>query len=138
LNYGDENWFLLQICDALQKEEGWTQRWDETGKVPFTYKGNQWIGYENEKSLQIKMDWIKQKGYGGAMTWAIDMDDFTVCFKGFFNDAIFLHVNFCCQGVCGKKNPLINVLWNGMKGYRVPTPTVTTTPRVKIEFSTSE
>jgi len=98
-----------EICmKLLDPADGWVKRYDDVGKVPFMHKDRQWIGYEDEDSLKIKMDFIRGRGYAGAMTWALDMDDF--------------------KNVCGKgANSMMKVLYDGMKDYIVPAPPATTT-----------
>uniref|UniRef100_A0A0P5EPK0 chitinase n=1 Tax=Daphnia magna TaxID=35525 RepID=A0A0P5EPK0_9CRUS len=98
-----------EICmKLLDPADGWVKRYDDVGKVPFTHKDRQWIGYEDEDSLKIKMDFIRARGYGGAMTWAIDMDDF--------------------HNLCGKgHHSMMKVIYDGMKDYIVPVPPPMTT-----------
>ncbi|XP_068515716.1 acidic mammalian chitinase-like isoform X3 [Anas acuta] len=83
-----------EICTFL--DSGATQAWDAPQDVPYAYKGNEWVGYDNIKSFNIKADWLKKNNYAGAMVWTIDLDDFTG--------------SFCKQG----KYPLITTLKNAL------------------------
>ncbi|NXJ79323.1 CHIA chitinase, partial [Trogon melanurus] len=83
-----------EICTFLNS--GATQAWDSPQDVPYAYKGNEWVGYDNIKSFNLKIDWLKKNNFGGAMVWTIDLDDFTG--------------TFCKQG----KYPLITALKNGL------------------------
>ncbi|KAM3840533.1 acidic mammalian chitinase-like [Vipera latastei] len=82
-----------EVCGFLQ---GATKAWIEQQKVPYAFKNREWVGYDDEKSFQIKTEFLKRKGYGGAMVWTLGMDDFSG--------------RFCGQGI----NPLVNKLKNSL------------------------
>ncbi|CAB0016286.1 unnamed protein product, partial [Nesidiocoris tenuis] len=46
-------------------------------KSDIIFQGDQWVGFDDERSIRHKMKWIKENGFGGAMVWTVDMDDFT-------------------------------------------------------------
>lgn len=88
-----------EICDFLQVDNT-TLVWDNEQQVPFAYRENQWVGFDDERSLKTKMAWLKEEGFGGIMIWSIDMDDF--------------------RGHCGGgKYPLINAMKQELQGYKV-------------------
>ncbi|KAJ3602751.1 hypothetical protein NHX12_030499, partial [Muraenolepis orangiensis] len=48
-----------EICTFLR--EGATQAWDSIQEVPYAYKSQgTWAGYDNVKSFQIKLQWLKR------------------------------------------------------------------------------
>lgn len=58
--------------------------------MPYAYKGNQWIGYDNEQSVKLKVEFAKSYSLGGVMIWSVETDDF--------------------RGICGSKYPLLNAI----------------------------
>ncbi|TOF90180.1 hypothetical protein CGJ15_24540 [Vibrio parahaemolyticus] len=98
----------FEICKMMVDDPAWEDRYDDIGLVPYTTKDDQWVGYEDPDSLKIKMDYIKDMHLLGAMTWAIDQDDY---------------LGWCNRG----KNPMMTVIYEGMKDYIVPV-SPTTTP----------
>ncbi|MGH0179568.1 UNVERIFIED_CONTAM: hypothetical protein FKN15_001742 [Acipenser sinensis] len=73
-------WSYYEVCSELSA--GATSLWLADQKVPFAFKDNQWIGYDDEKSFYWKVEWMKSKGLGGVMIYSMDLDDFSGEFCG--------------------------------------------------------
>lgn len=79
------------------KSPGWTTEFDNQQKNPYSYNGNQWIGYDNALSVQTKAQYAIDKNLGGIMVWAIDYED---------------HKNICGGGA----NPLLDTINRVLSG----------------------
>uniref|UniRef100_A0A8C8SIM4 GH18 domain-containing protein n=1 Tax=Pelusios castaneus TaxID=367368 RepID=A0A8C8SIM4_9SAUR len=66
-------WAYYEICTFLKTAD---VHWLEDQKVPYAVKGNEWVGYDNKCSYKHKVKYLKEQNFGGAMVWAIDLDDF--------------------------------------------------------------
>ncbi|XP_055551767.1 chitinase-3-like protein 2 [Wyeomyia smithii] len=52
------------------------QVYDVESCSPYLYAGGEWISYEDERSLECKANYIKENGFGGAMIFSLNTDDF--------------------------------------------------------------
>lgn len=43
---------------------------------PYAFKGDQWVGYDDEDIVRLKARYVNEKKLGGIMFWTIDNDDF--------------------------------------------------------------
>ncbi|XP_012678028.2 chitinase, acidic.2 [Clupea harengus] len=100
-------WAYYEICGFLN---GASFNWIEDQKVPYAVKGNEWVGFDNQESFDIKVQYLKEQKFGGAFVWALDLDDF--------------NGEFCGQG----KHPLMKHL-NKILEIKFPPPPPTTPPK---------
>ncbi|XP_078403890.1 chitinase-3-like protein 1 [Cetorhinus maximus] len=71
-----------EICPFLENA---TIKLIDEQKVPYAFKGDQWVGYDNRQSFTTKAQWVKDNNFGGAVVWALNLDDYdgTRCDEGF-------------------------------------------------------
>ncbi|XP_051805850.1 acidic mammalian chitinase-like isoform X1 [Acanthochromis polyacanthus] len=72
-------WSYYEICNFLQ---GGSVHWIDEQKVPYAIKGNEWVGFDNKQSYEIKAKYLKENKFGGAVVWCLDLDDFAGQFCG--------------------------------------------------------
>ncbi|KAF6073178.1 chitinase 3 like 1 [Phyllostomus discolor] len=68
-----------EICDFLR---GATVHRLPGQQVPYATKGNQWVGYDDQESVEAKVRYLRSRELAGAMVWALDLDDFRGTFCG--------------------------------------------------------
>lgn len=93
----------FEICN-LMKNEGWTKEWNDEQKIPYAYKEDQWVGFDDPKSIEEKCEYAVKRRLAGAMIWSLDLDDFTG--------------SFCSEG----KYPLLKSIKRTFDKHTVDTP----------------
>ena len=76
--HGDGSAFTKDALDYNEiNPAGYSIRWDETAQVPYlaNASGTMVLSYDDETSVSLKAEYIKQKGLLGAMYWNIEADD---------------------------------------------------------------
>uniref|UniRef100_A0A3Q1J848 chitinase n=1 Tax=Anabas testudineus TaxID=64144 RepID=A0A3Q1J848_ANATE len=109
-------WSYYEVCTFLQ---GGSVHWIDEQKVPYAIKGNEWVGFDNRQSFEIKAQYLKDNKFGGAFIWSLDLDDFAG--------------QFCGQG----SYPLIATTTSGATTATTAT-TVTTTTTAKTTTTSAE
>lgn len=74
---GDKEYANYLDYKQINIPEEYTERWDETAKVPYLVnaQGKFVFGFENPRSLAIKCRYILQKGLLGGMYWEYAADN---------------------------------------------------------------
>ncbi|KAF7990451.1 hypothetical protein HCN44_000256 [Aphidius gifuensis] len=66
-----------EICENIDKSNDWeVVQPNSKAMGPYAFKGNQWVGYDDENIVRIKALYAIEKKLGGIMFWSIDNDDF--------------------------------------------------------------
>ncbi|KAL7399595.1 hypothetical protein ABVT39_027298 [Epinephelus coioides] len=96
---GEEGlWAYYETCLYLERVE---VRMISDQSVPYATTGNQWVGFDNHYSLEVKTSYLKANDFGGAFVWSLDLDDTSGQFCKQGNNPFISHLHtLLCPGLC--------------------------------------
>ncbi|XP_052133171.1 acidic mammalian chitinase-like isoform X9 [Frankliniella occidentalis] len=98
-----------EVC--VQQDAGlYKEKWDSQRLVPYAVEGNQWVSYDNVRSLKLKAQLAVDQGLAGVMVWSLETDDFR---------------NDCSTS--GGRFPLLRAIYSTLHNGAVPTAAPVTT-----------
>ena len=72
-SFGNRTYDYNQLKDILAAKQE-VIFWDEEAKAPYYFDGEQFISYDNERSMAEKMNYIKKHHLRGLMYWEHSLD----------------------------------------------------------------
>jgi chitinase len=108
------------ILQATGSGSGWTEYWDDNAKVPYKVKGNYFLSFDNERSIEAKAQFIKDQGLAGVIVWQVygDMTDMTSSTSG-------SKLIFCSNTKSKLVNKINQVFAGGSTGNQAPAVSIT-------------
>ncbi|BFZ03001.1 hypothetical protein BsWGS_06040 [Bradybaena similaris] len=119
-----------EVCTLLKN--GYTARFDPLAQVMYAFRGNQWVTYESRVTLELKVDYILENGFGGAMVWSLDHDDFL---GRFCNQGSYPLISYISSRVINAPNSVASS--TTMASTSTATSTVTSTTTTTASTSTA-
>ncbi|KAM7311028.1 endochitinase-like [Ixodes scapularis] len=86
----------FELCRQLQSGN-WTRVWDPRAGCAYAYSGDQWLTFEDEQSLTLKADYVRNRSLAGVMIWDVTSDDY--------------------RGYCGPSNILVQTLYENFQKH---------------------
>jgi chitinase len=67
---------FTDIDKNMVNQNGYQEHWDDVCKVPYLYKEStgEFVSYDNEQSIGIKVDYVNTHNLGGVMFWELSND----------------------------------------------------------------
>ncbi len=75
---GEKGFLASYEVNDLIESGQYKAYWDSVSGTPYAFdaEGRGWITYDDVRSIKLKVDFVMDNNLGGAMFWAIDLDDF--------------------------------------------------------------
>uniref|UniRef100_A0A3P8WTR7 chitinase n=1 Tax=Cynoglossus semilaevis TaxID=244447 RepID=A0A3P8WTR7_CYNSE len=90
---GEEGCYTVKGLWTCLYTEGATVQLITDQMVPYAVTENQWVGFDNRESLGTKVSYLREKNFGGAVVWSLDLDDFDGKFCNQSDSPFISHLN---------------------------------------------